>query len=85
MLRCFHATPLAWAVCPVLQCAEHVMLVDLGRNDVGKVSRVQRSSTAGLWACHSTAQHEPAPFAQRRVYHAHTHTRRSVTTLAAVG
>lgn len=38
--RTFSHYALCWPFCPVaLQCAEHVMLVDLGRNDVGKVSK----------------------------------------------
>lgn len=32
------------------ECAEHVMLVDLGRNDVGKVSIVLASSSSGTFS-----------------------------------
>jgi hypothetical protein len=33
------------------ECAEHVMLVDLGRNDVGKVGRLQHEGWCWMRGC----------------------------------
>jgi len=62
--------------------AEHVMLVDLGRNDVGRVSKAGIPSTPELYICGELC--DDHLYTMRCIHGKFEHTMRSMTWLSSV-